>query len=238
MKYYSQYKQDYLIDFLFSKKQNGFFLDIGAHDGISFSNSYFFEKYRGWKGICIEPNPVVFEKLKINRNCVLENCCISSEEGNVVFRKVSGYAEMLSGILDFFDDEHIERINQEISLYGGSYQDISVKSKKLNQILGKNQVYNIDYCSIDTEGAELEIIKSLDFEKYNIVAFSIEGSNAEVTLYLKNKGYKCVMSMCDSFYVKRDHNNFSVFYLMMKSYILTTKTKNLRLFKWLKNKFS
>ena len=225
MKYYSQYKQDYLIDFLFSKKQNGFFLDIGAHDGISFSNSYFFEKYRNWNGICIEPNPVVFERLKVNRNCILENCCISYEEGNVIFRKVSGCGEMLSGILDFFDEEHIERINKEIRLHGESYQDISVKSKNINQILEDNQIYNIDYCSIDTEGAELEIIKSLDFEKYNIAAFSIEGNNKEVTLYLENKGYKCIISENDNFYVKKDHSKLFTFSLLVRAYKLYWKIR-------------
>jgi hypothetical protein len=55
-KYFSQYKQDEFLDkVLFKKKQNGFFIEIGAHDGISFSNSFFFEKNRSWEGICIEP---------------------------------------------------------------------------------------------------------------------------------------------------------------------------------------
>jgi len=35
----------------------GYFVDIGAHDGITNSNSYIFEKYFGWSGICVEPNP-------------------------------------------------------------------------------------------------------------------------------------------------------------------------------------
>lgn len=191
MKYYSQYRQDYLFDLLFSKKQKGTFLDIGAYDGISFSNSYFFEKHRNWSGICIEPNPVVFERLKDNRNCYLENCCVSDREGNVIFRAVEGWAEMLSGILDFFDKTHIERINEDIRLNGGSYQDISIKCEDINQILEKNQIRNIDFCSIDTEGAEWEIVKSLDFGKYSITAFAIEGDNEKVTCYLKGKGYKC-----------------------------------------------
>ena len=44
MKYYSQTRQDFIVDQLFYKKKNGFFLDLGANDGISFSNTYFFEK--------------------------------------------------------------------------------------------------------------------------------------------------------------------------------------------------
>jgi FkbM family methyltransferase len=201
MKHYSQYKQDYFIDFLFKKKQTGIFLDIGAYDGVKFSNTYFFEKHRNWNGICIEPNPVVFKRLKANRICILENCCISNEAKNVVFRSVSGNGEMLSGILDFFDEEHIQRINNYIHIHGDSYSDISVKCENINYILENHKIYNIDYCSIDTEGADWEIIKSIDFEKIRITSFSIEGNNEEIAHYLQNKGYKCVKSELDTFYV-------------------------------------
>ena len=46
MKYYSQTRQDFIVDQLLCNKKNGFFLDIGANDGITFSNTYFFEKHR------------------------------------------------------------------------------------------------------------------------------------------------------------------------------------------------
>jgi len=69
--YYSQYQQDkYLNEIVFKNKEKGFFLDIGAHDGASLNNTYFFEKYRKWNGICIEPIPEVFAKLDENRNCI------------------------------------------------------------------------------------------------------------------------------------------------------------------------
>jgi FkbM family methyltransferase len=205
MKSYSQYYQDFFIDILFAKKQKGTFLDIGAHDGVSLSNTYLFEKHRNWNGICIEPNPSVFEKLQVNRNCVVKNCCISNKEGNIIFRKVNGYPEMLSGILDFFDEKHIERINREITLHdGSSYVDIEVKSENINRILDENHIYEIDYCSIDTEGAEFEIVKSIDFEKYHINSFSIENTNHDhiVRDFLKAKGYIFIISLNDDFYVK------------------------------------
>jgi hypothetical protein len=65
-KYYSQIRQDRYIDFFFSKKRNGVFVDIGANDGVTLSNTYFLEKERHWTGICIEPIPSSFEKLKAN----------------------------------------------------------------------------------------------------------------------------------------------------------------------------
>ena len=110
MKSYSQYYQDFFIDFLFKKKRGGVFLDIGANDGITFSNTYHFEKFRNWTGLCIEPHPDVFEKLKSVRSCHLENCCIAGRETTVVFRKITG-ADMLSGIVEFMSDESKRRID-------------------------------------------------------------------------------------------------------------------------------
>jgi hypothetical protein len=64
MQYYSQYGQDkFLFENFFINKKEGFFLDIGAHDGVNGNNTFLFEKI-GWSGVCIEPIPSVFEKLK------------------------------------------------------------------------------------------------------------------------------------------------------------------------------
>lgn len=67
MQYYSQNGQDAFIVKLFNGKRNGYFLDIGAYDGVYFSNSLTLEKSLGWEGICIEPNPLVYGQLKSNR---------------------------------------------------------------------------------------------------------------------------------------------------------------------------
>jgi len=141
MRYFSQYNQDMFIDFFFNKKENGVFLDIGAHDGISFSNTFFFEKERNWDGICIEPIPSVFDKLRNNRNCIVENCCILDKEGSITFREVVG-PDMLSGIIDFFDNAHLQRIEREIKEYpNGGYRDISISAVNINNLLAKKQLF-------------------------------------------------------------------------------------------------
>jgi len=61
--YYSQHKQDKVInEALLQGKQNSVFVEIGAYDGIKYSNTKFFEYELNWRGICIEPNP---DQLKI-----------------------------------------------------------------------------------------------------------------------------------------------------------------------------
>ena len=81
MKYYSQLQQDRIVDEYFKGKNNGFFVDIGAHDGIECSNSAFFEYHRDWTGICVEPGPIEYEKLTKNRRCTCINGCVSNYNG-------------------------------------------------------------------------------------------------------------------------------------------------------------
>jgi len=204
--YYSQINQDRIADFALSRKTKGVFLDIGAHDGITFSNTYFFEKERGWAGICIDPNPDVFQKLAANRHCICENCAIATEEKQLIYRKVTGqyFSEMLGGIVEFMDAEHIERINKEVVNHAEcSVEDIPVECKRLDNLLNKYSVIEIDYLSIDTEGAEYEILQSLDFDRLNIRLISVErNKNSQVRNLLNSKGYKCCSAGLDAFYYK------------------------------------
>src|SRR4051812_34384611 len=86
---YSQEGQDrYLDSKIFRKKRDGFFIEIGAYDGIRFSNTYLFEKERGWKGICIEPIPERFDLLRKNRNAVCIQACVSEMSGTADFLKI------------------------------------------------------------------------------------------------------------------------------------------------------
>ena len=68
--YKSQIGQDkYISGVIFKNKKNGYFIELGAVDGIKLSNTYYFEKELNWKGICIEPNLKYKELLSSNRNC-------------------------------------------------------------------------------------------------------------------------------------------------------------------------
>ncbi len=126
--YYSQHGQDkYLVEEVFNYKENGFFLEIGAHDGISFSNTYCLEKDFHWRGICVEPIPELFEKLKNNRQCICENVCIDVVRGKKNFLRCFGFiTEMYSGIADYYDSRHLLRIDKEIEEYGGEKMNVEV----------------------------------------------------------------------------------------------------------------
>ena len=192
-KYFSQISQDKILDEeLFKGKRNGFFVEVGATDGLHFSNTLFFEKYRNWKGICIEPNPIEFKKLlNSGRTCIPENVAITSHEGKADFLAIDGYGKGLSGIIDNYDERHISRIQIETQNTQSQKRIVKVKTLPLSSIFEKYKISEVDYCSIDVEGSEYEVIKSIDFTKVYIKCFTIENNYGieKISDFLKSKGY-------------------------------------------------
>src|SRR5450759_2215887 len=142
MKYNSQNYQDLVLNkVIFPSKENGFFLDIGANDGITFSNSYFLEKERNWEGICVEPLPQTFKILSDNRKCILENCAVGVHTKNDTFLEITGYAEMLSGLKSNYNKKHLVRIDAEIKHHGGTKKEIDIRIMNVNELLAKYSVH-------------------------------------------------------------------------------------------------
>lgn len=207
MEYYSQYGQDKFLDeTVFKKKQNGFFVEVGVCDAIRLSNTYFFEKARKWKGLCIEPNPVQYAKLiKSGRTAQFENYAITDQEGEMDFLAIEGYGKALSGLVDFYNSRHKERIKSELKGKNSKQTIVKVKTIPLHSLLQLNNITTVDYCSIDVEGAELSVLQSIDFDAVDIHCFSIENNyqDKKITKLMKTSGYKMVRRIsCDEIYVK------------------------------------
>ncbi len=195
MKYFSQYKQDqFLNENFFKNKRNGTFVDIGAYDGIEGSNSYFFEKFLEWRGLCVEPIPSVFYKLIKNRNCFCEQVAAWKENDVKKFKIIEGYSEMLSGLIDSYEDEHKKRIDSEIEYFNQKSIEIQVQCIDINSLLLKYNLYNIDFLSIDIEGGEIEVLKKIDFSKFKIDYISVENNynNSEIRETLKKSNFTLI----------------------------------------------
>ena len=171
-KYTSQAGQDKMIKKnFFDGKKNGFFIEIGAYDGISGSNCYHFERFLDWDGIAIEPSNIQFEKLKKNRKCKVLNNAISDEVKEVEFIEVTEGLTQMSGI----NDSSFERNFKIISNNQASKTDsIKLKTITFDEIVPKNK--DIDYLSIDIEGGEMNLLKSIDFKTNSIKVISVENN--------------------------------------------------------------
>lgn len=205
--FYSQWGQDeYIYNNFFKNKKNGYFLEIGADDGLRFSNCAFFEKELGWNGIAVEARKDAFNNLIKNRNCICLNKVLSDKIEETKFLELKGYGIGLSGIIDKYDERHINRINNEIKNPNHKSKEIiTVKTEKLNDILDNYDVINIDFLSIDTEGSEIDILKTLDFNKYNINVITIEDNYNDIKLmnFFKDRNYKFVKQIeCDKIFIK------------------------------------
>jgi len=204
--YYSQCGQDkYLIESVFNHKKNGVFFDIGAHDGISYSNTYYFEKELEWTGVCVEPQDENFQSLAKNRKCICLHGGIFDTEGELEFIKVNGPSEMLSGLAQTYDPRHLRRAQTEVAQLGGSIEILKIKTFRFNDICAKNNITHIDFLSIDTEGSEERIIQSIDFEAIDISVIAVENNFRENTirLFLETKGYSFLCTLTgDDIYIK------------------------------------
>jgi FkbM family methyltransferase len=174
MQSFSQHGQDTFVYEMFFKDRNdkGIFVDVGAYDGVTFSNSLFFEQHLKWFGICIEPLPDAFEKLRRSRTAVCLNCAVSDHDGTGVFVDVDmpNFGKMFSGLRSEFDQHHVNVLQQ----YATGGRLINVATRRLPGILDENGLRRIDYLSLDTEGGELKILKSIDLNHYDIRVISVE----------------------------------------------------------------
>lgn len=179
----------------------GYFVDIGAYDGISNSNTFLLEQ-NGWQGICFEPNLNAYVKLNKNRKCLCCNMAISDENyDNEPFIIVEGYAEQISCILRYTPKEHLDRIKND--LQGGSKRTGMVKVRKFSDEIYRK---DITYLSIDAETHEMAILSGIDFNYHNISYISFEKNNYDTNdcgAFLQSKGYKFIKQIAaDHFYAK------------------------------------
>tara|TARA_B100000214_G_scaffold348492_1_gene300609 strand:- start:327 stop:1064 length:738 start_codon:yes stop_codon:yes gene_type:complete len=195
-----------LIDIV--NKRSGFYLEVGAYNGISESVSLRFEKELKWSGLLIEPNPLHFKYLKKNRsnNICLNFICLSKE-----YLKKKLYIKnlnLMSHIVDdknkiYFKDYPIERINllaKEANL--GNFKSYECKIEILENIFEKFNINIIDLAIIDVEGSELELLKGINFEKIKINYFCIESYNFEkLNQFMINKNYEFLKKLHREDYV-------------------------------------
>lgn len=203
--YYSQCGQDkWIMETILPGRRNGVFVDIGAHDGITFSNTYLLEKV-GWTGLAIEPMPDAYKTLTENRQCMTVNGCIAPSAGKESFRIITGSVQMLSGLVKEYDPRHLKRIKKELAIHGGEYKDIEVDCYNLNDLLKHHKINQIDYLSIDVEGVELKILNEIDFNCIKVLVIGVENnySDYRIPSLLIRKGFEFHSLVGDEFYVNR-----------------------------------
>jgi FkbM family methyltransferase len=173
-----------------------FYVEIGANDGISQSNTKYLELYEGWRGILIEPIPSVFQKLKRNRsrgNSFENTACCSFEYKSNKMSLI--YANLMSitldGESDIIDRHGHAKIGATTLVSGDATYVLQVPAATMNSILIRNDApKKINFLSLDVEGSELEVLKGIDFSEFIIEYICVESRDFEsINDYLRQKGY-------------------------------------------------
>lgn len=139
---YAQALQDEWVHSIIG--DTGFFVDVGAYDGVEHSNTFALEQ-RGWTGVCIEPNADAFERMRGNRKCLLSGWAASDTDGFILF----------DGVVPG----------------RGSAVPCRRLDTLLNAV---NAPPVIDYLSIDVEGHEMEVLAGMDFDRWQVKLATIE----------------------------------------------------------------
>lgn len=208
----SQISQDLFVYYFTNYKKDGFFIEIGACNGVHLSNTFILEKI-GWSGIICEPSKFWHDKIK-GRNCIINKKAIFSESGTKIKFDEFPTSPELSGFSKYLDEDQ----NQEVRSRGymsPAFQSYEVETITLNELISQNtDKTSIDYISIDTEGSEYEILKNFDFKKYNVEIFTIEHAyikekREKIYELLSKNNYARIfgnLSHWDDWYVKKDNN--------------------------------
>lgn len=210
LKSYSQEGEDMILRRIFENKDIGFYIDVGAHHPKRFSNTYYFYK-KGWKGINIDAMPKsmdLFEKMR-PRDINIE-AAISNQHCDLI------YYEFNEPALNGFSKELSElRDNSEQYFITSSY---ILRTSSLNQVLSNEFGINfieIDFLTIDVEGLDFNVIKSIDLLKFrpNLILVEIlsndltEIFNSDIALYLKEYNYKIYAKTLNTiFFIRIDFN--------------------------------
>ena len=164
---HSQLFQDLFALYFLNGKQKGFFVEFGATNGVTLSNSYVLETHFGWSGILVEPARNWHKDLGKNRKAKIDHRCVWNKTGETLEFLETPYGE-LSTIAEFKDKDANRVGRQEGAKYG-------VETITLNDLFKiHNAPRDIDYMSVDTEGSELTILDAFDFSRHTIKLMTVE----------------------------------------------------------------
>ena len=189
--YVSQAGQDLVVDRVFGSKRGGTFVDIGGYDGTTGSNSWFFELWRGWYGVLVEPVPAQLDKAKLVRRCPCLGLAVAATEGEAEFIEVTEGFTQMSGLAATYepgllgkvraDPRHKERV-------------LRVETRTLSRILDDAGIPDPDFVSLDIEGGEPAVLAAFPFDRHAVGVWAIENNTGtdEIALIMQANGYDLI----------------------------------------------
>lgn len=192
--YFSLDSIDYLLEKKFLDYVGGYFVELGGNDGINQSNTLYYERFRQWKGLIVEPILHNFFKCKINRpaSSVYCNACVSFAYEQPYVELI--YSDLMTtpcGVETDLDPQRQALIGSQFLNVGEEVVRTAAIARTLDSLLRNAKSPNyIDFLSLDVEGAEIEVLKGICFKTFQFGVMCIESRDSDIIVDFLNKyGY-------------------------------------------------
>jgi FkbM family methyltransferase len=184
--YRSQNGEDRWLEAHFDAKRSGFYVEVGAYDGVNLSNTYHFEQ-SGWTGILVEPDPEMAERCRRERpRSTTFQCAAGEDAGEISFFKVAGGEVYSTTSLSAAHRERLDRM-------GLAWREVRVAVRTLDSILEEARASRVDFVSIDVEGGELAVLRGFDIGRWKPGVVIVETNAARrdpaIRRYFVTHGY-------------------------------------------------
>lgn len=193
--------------------ENGYFIELGANDGVTQSNTLYFEKNRNWRGILVEPVPhnyLLCLKNRSSENKIYCNACVSNEFKEKFVEIIYSNLMSVSLIPDSDIKNAEEHAKNGIQFLNSSEKNFSFGAPAitLDEIFEKSKSPNlIDFFSLDVEGAELDVLRGINHQIYRFKYILVESREfSKLQSYLSSNGYKFIESLSEHDYLFSDSN--------------------------------
>lgn len=147
--------------------RNGYFIEAGANDGLSQSNTAFFERYLGWRGLLIEPIPALAARCRVNRpKAKVEQCALVAADFERRTVDIQ-YCNLMSVVNGARGSPEADRAHVETGLkflaLGEKTYTVSVPARTLQEVMQQHNISHVDLLSLDVEGYEAAVLTGIDF---------------------------------------------------------------------------
>lgn len=183
MKRYSQSnEQDYILEY-FENKKRPTFIDIGANDGITLSNTRALVEL-GSEGVFVEPSPKAFERLKENykgmKGLYFYNVALGDHNGQAILQESSNLLNSADiGLVSTFESSEMQRFKSICT-----YEPVTVKMFKWKTFYNRLRIKEFTFISLDIEGFELKVLPDMDLTNTEMLCIEHNGSKEKKEQYL------------------------------------------------------
>lgn len=187
---------------------NGVFFEVGANDGVDGSNTAYLERYRGWKGILVEAVPTLYMKcLEARPRARVYHAALVPADFDEKFIEIHYANQMsLTRLSDIAVDKHLEHATPWLKYDNAAAigQTFLAPTRTAQSVIDDAGLPEIDLFSLDVEGAELSVLKGIDFTRTRPRAFLIESFDvAEIDAFMRSVGYVQVAKVSHRDYLYR-----------------------------------